>query len=71
MDFTIRSVYPYLDVKVDIDSTSIDLGLLDKHERWDLASKLINAASDLTEERSDVYKVLKELGIDQPETEEI
>jgi hypothetical protein len=71
VELVIRKVcQQYRNVSVSVDSTSIDLGLLDKHERWDLALKLIDAASDLVDEQSDVYKILKELGIDLPTPED-
>ena len=47
MEFDIRNLYPYLDVKVTEGKTVIDLGLLDDTERRELADQLKRAVDEL------------------------
>jgi hypothetical protein len=47
MDINIRKVEPYVDVTVTIDSTKVEMGLMDSVQAGQFASDLIAAASEL------------------------
>ncbi len=49
MKFNIRNLSVYKDVNVEVNGTSIGLGLLDKRERLELARTLEEAVDELME----------------------
>ena len=58
MDITVKRVSHYKDVKVKLDNTTVELGLMDEEECMALARKLKETISDLIDDRDKTKEFL-------------